>query len=354
MLHVGLYKCSRSKYWYVDIPAALSPTGRRLRKSTGTKDKRVADKIRAETENGNFKVLFGMRSIRPYDQFEKDYLKYAEAHFSTGTHELYKEIIPRVLGACSWPPMTDELRDYWQGRLDTIRPITINKERRAVHAALEWGVHEGYLPKNPCAQIPEWSVKDPASVEWFTFGEVASILEKLTPKYHALVHWALATGMRLSECLNLKWDDIGEKVRIVGKGRGGQKKIRHLPMSEAMNDIIEKQREVHSGATGPFPFLKNTVSQSFRRARRAAGIYKGHFHALRDTAAVWMLQSGVSIYHVKNVLGHSSVRVTERYYGHMVIDDLKSALDTLGAASVRISSEKSGDTERGKSRSQGK
>ncbi|MFC1629583.1 tyrosine-type recombinase/integrase [Gemmatimonadota bacterium] len=62
---------------------------------------------------------------------------------------------------------------------------------------------------------------------------------------------------------------------------------------------------------------------------KRAKIDKGHFHALRDTAATWMLHEGVSIYVVSRILGHSSVVVTEKYYGHLAESDLKAALDTI-------------------------
>jgi len=336
--HVRLYKDSKSDYWYVDIPADLSPTGKRLRRSTKTKNRRLAERIRGQVEEGRLESLLGARSVAPYKEFKRQYIEYVRAHFSDRTYDLYSEIVPRVLKACSWPPTPDELRSYWQGRLggdDPVKPITVNKERRAVHAALQWGVEEKMLTDNPCSRVPEWPVENPASVEWFTTEELGKILTRLPKRYVPLVRWALATGMRLSECLNLRWSDIGEaKVRVVGKGR----KVRHLPVTDLMQEILDG---IDRSEIGPFPFTRSAVGMAFRRARGDAGIEKGHFHALRDTCARNLLvESRASIYEVAKILGHSSVQVTEKYYGHLVPEDLRRSMDELDAVDGRILSEK--------------
>jgi len=341
MLHVGLYKCSRSKYWYVDIPAALSPTGRRLRKSTGTKNKKVAETIRSKVQDGHLEVLVGFRRIRPYKDFKKDYLDFLEVSkdYSPRTVELYEEVVPRVLEACQWPPTDQELLKYWKGRIEKkeIRPITANKERRAIHAALEWAIARKYLYLNPCSMVPEFELKEgqrEVRDDWFTDDEIVKILEHLQKKYHNLVLWAWMTGMRMSECLNLRWEDLDTRVRIMGKGR----KVRHIPMSRPMIRILQ---EIPQEQVGPFPFTRHQVSMAFSRALDSAKIDKGEFHALRDTFARNFILAGGDIYRLAKILGHSSVQVTEKYYAHLVPDDMKTPMDAVEERIVRILSEKS-------------
>lgn len=311
----------------MDIPAVLSPTGKRLRKTTGTKDKRIAEKIRTQVEERHLNAIFGRKAIKPRKDFQTAYLAHCKASMSSRSCELIEEIVPRILDECSWPPLAEELRCYWQGRIEhkkrAVKPITINKERRTLHAALAWAVAEEYILENPTSHVAPWKVKkeDMASVEWFTFAEVSSILERFHEKYHPLVHWSLATGMRLSECLRLTWKDIGISVRILGKS--GE---RFLPVSKPMQEILGG---LDQNQARLFPFDRHAVSLAWRKAIKDAKVNKGHWHALRDTAAVWMLQAGVSIYQVSKILGHSSVQVTERYYAHMPQEDLKAALDLV-------------------------
>jgi len=274
-------------------------------------------------------ALFGETNAPPLKEFLKNYSEFIEVSNSHGerTVELYDEIVPRVLKACTWPPTSQELLRYWKGRIDDkeIRPITANKERRAVHSALQWAVKGGLLSENPCSRVPQFELAEgqkEVKDDWYTDDELQNILEWLPDRYRPLVLWAWATGMRLSECLNLRWEDLDTKVRVKGKGR----KVRHLPMSRPMIQILQEIPQVEMG---PFPFTRHQVSTAFYRARAQAKINKGEFHALRDTFARNFLLAGGDIYRLSRILGHSSVRVTEQYYAHLIPEDLKAPMDAI-------------------------
>jgi len=322
-MQVGLYRHNQTGYWHLDIDSRDSPTGRRYRPSTNTQDHREAERIRIDVEDRGLEALRGPRPSRGREYFLRDYWEYVRAHFAPTTYSHYQYQIPPVLDACDWPPTARQLRRYWQRRIDReeVQPISVNSSRRAVNACLTWGVQHGYLKVNPCSEVPPWPVANPASVEWYDDWEVSAILVELAEEYHPVVRWSLLTGMRLNESLGLRWGDIGERIRIVGKGR----KVRHLPVTDGMADALGAARH----GERPFPFKPGSVSQAFRRARRRAGIEKGSFHALRDTFARNFILAGGDIYRLSKVLGHSSVRVTERYYAHIIPDDLAEDLERL-------------------------
>lgn len=80
----------------------------------------------------------------------------------------------------------------------------------------------------------------------------------------------------------------------------------------------------------------NEVSNSFGRAVRDLGFNNGisdrrqkvYFHTLRHTFASWLVQSGESLYTVKELLGHSTMAMTERY-SHLASKNLKDAVKKL-------------------------
>jgi site-specific recombinase XerD len=82
------------------------------------------------------------------------------------------------------------------------------------------------------------------------------------------------------------------------------------------------------------PFHK--VSKKFRQAVNICGFnegitdnrYRVVFHTLRHTFASWLVQRGVPIHVVSNLLGHSSIHVTERY-AHLAPDQGRAALELL-------------------------
>jgi len=259
------------------------------------------------------------------------YLEYAEEARTSRAYELLSGIVPRVLGGCSWPPKPEELRRYWQGLIDRrdIKAITANKERRAVGAALTWGVKNGYLEDNACAAVRRWREGDRGTAVFFEPEEVADILAYLPERYHDLITWSIWTGMRLSESLSMQWDDIvseGEDrwhaVRI--RTRSGRKRI--IPLVDECGLILSRgqRRKLQQ----PFPFRsRRVVYQAWVRAKVKAGIKKGHFHALRTTCAVWLLRSGATLAEVGELLGHSSMTLTDQLYGEFVQDELEPLPD---------------------------
>ena len=78
--------------------------------------------------------------------------------------------------------------------------------------------------------------------------------------------------------------------------------------------------------------LTGNWRRTFRRLCKIAGVQKGHPHRFRDTLAVELLLEGVPIERVSIVLGHSSVKVTERHYAPWV----KSRQDQLEADLARV------------------
>ena len=82
-----------------------------------------------------------------------------------------------------------------------------------------------------------------------------------------------------------------------------------------------------SGST--FPFTTNYVSKKFKQAVRLAGADdKIHFHSLRHSFASDLVNKGVPLYHIKELLGHSSIAVTE-IYSHPDLESLHEAVNKL-------------------------
>ena len=92
-----------------------------------------------------------------------------------------------------------------------------------------------------------------------------------------------------------------------------------------------------------------TVKGSFTSALERAGIRNFRFHDLRHTAASWLVQGGASLYSVQKILGHSSIRTTQRYVhlspGYLEkeigkIDDFlsqeKESVETVSEQSERV------------------
>jgi site-specific recombinase XerD len=87
-------------------------------------------------------------------------------------------------------------------------------------------------------------------------------------------------------------------------------------MSERAHDVLQRRS---LSRTGVYAFLnrkggpRGYVSQSIRKALRNAGLSDCKIHTLRHTHATRLIQNGMSVYEVKEILGHSDIKTTMRY-----------------------------------------
>lgn len=139
------------------------------------------------------------------------------------------------------------------------------------------------------------------------------------------------TGCRKEEFRQLKWGDIDKQlkyVRIHGKGD----KMRVVPINATVREILQKyQRLADSEAlqiSARYPGIEGS-SWLCRRICRKTGMRKFGSHALRHRFATELIRKGVSIYKVSKILGHSSIKITESIYIHLLPIDLLGITDVL-------------------------
>ncbi|MBQ5928212.1 MAG: tyrosine recombinase XerC [Oscillibacter sp.] len=133
----------------------------------------------------------------------------------------------------------------------------------------------------------------------------------------------LNCGLRISELIGLNLNDINEDtLRVLGKGN----KVRILYLNDACQDALNTYLAVRRPITGRDAnalFLssrnervsRSTVHAMVKKRLTAAGIDSSEYssHKLRHTAATLMLQNGVDVRAVQEVLGHDHLNTTEIY-----------------------------------------
>lgn len=169
--------------------------------------------------------------------------------------------------------------------------------------------------------------------------EIKKMLESVkNPKHKLLIQFLYASGLRVSECVKIKMDDIdlNEKLGRVIAGKG--KKDRNIILSDALIKSISlhlKKRKEQSD----YVFANKDSHISVRMAQkivhetaRKAGIKRRVFcHAIRSTFATHLLEAGTDIRVIQELLGHSSISTTERYtrVSTEQIKKVRSPLDEL-------------------------
>jgi integrase len=130
---------------------------------------------------------------------------------------------------------------------------------------------------------------------------------------------ALMTGMRQSEILQLEWSDIRYSEGIIAvraKLKGGS--VRYVPLApELAGELRRYLRTI--GQDRIFPLKtdvqgeRQRVEKSFAQTLALAGIEGFRFHDLRHTFASWYMMNGGDLYELAKILGHSNIKMTERY-----------------------------------------
>lgn len=147
-------------------------------------------------------------------------------------------------------------------------------------------------------------------------------------------------GLRLSEVSSIKVSDIdSKKMQIfIRNGKGG--KDRFALLSQSNLDVLREYYRVHRPKEWLFYSRNRTgthitsraTQNIFNKYKNIVGIKKKvTTHTLRHSFATHLLEDGVSIYHIKQLLGHSDISTT-CFYLHIVnISELKvtSPLDTM-------------------------
>lgn len=129
------------------------------------------------------------------------------------------------------------------------------------------------------------------------------------------------SGLRISDTTKLSVNDLkGDRLRLY-QAKTGEPVAVLLPkfVADALRAIPHKHASYFFwSGTSKLPAAVSVWRKRLSAVFVAAKIKKGHSHRLRDTFAVALLQNGVSLDDVSTLLGHASVRITQRHYSPWV------------------------------------
>lgn len=171
---------------------------------------------------------------------------------------------------------------------------------------------------------------------FLTESEIDRLLRACEPEYYPIFFTLIHTGMRKAELINLEWNDLNFKRRIIKIRRKSfwvpKTGEREIPMSEAVATVLDglprQSHFVFPDETGE-AINTNFIRLQLIRIARNAGIYDlTQVHALRHTFASLLLMRGVDLPSVQKLMGHSKIETT-LIYSHQTTDHLREAIEKL-------------------------
>ncbi len=199
--------------------------------------------------------------------------------------------------------------------------------------ALNFAVREWeWLERNPFERV---KIEKPHNqVErWLIPEEEQKLLDSSPAWLKELIIFAINTGTRRDEMLSLKWSEVDFSRRVLTLLVTKNKEKRTVPMNEVVSELLKAKSK---GSTSEYAFGSETgtkmdgrnLLRAFYVARKKAGLEDVRWHDLRHTFATRLVQAGIDLYTVKELLGHKTLTMTMRY-AHHYPESLRRGVDVL-------------------------
>ena len=336
--------------------------------------KRIREKIGWESEGVTAKYAFAIkneriRSVRlgdevipiqkkkkqnmTFDDFiiEK-YFPFAESNKTRISYEREKQLYSKWIK----PTIGEKaLKDVSSFDIEKIKKVMKdeNKAPRTIEYALavvrqvfnkasDWGI---YSKSNPVSKVKK-PKKDNRRVRFLTREEAEKLLDTLKKhsiQVYEMAYLSLYTGMRFGEIANLTWQDIDFQNDIITIKDPKNNTRRVAYITQGLKDMLmDKQKRGKPENLNELLFKDTNgnkiikISHTFFRAVNEIGLNnnitdprdKVVFHTLRHTFASWLAINGTPIYTIKELMGHKSLAMTERY-SHLIPDIKREAVEGL-------------------------
>lgn len=360
------------------------PDGRRTTRSTGTSDKKEAQRIANHFEDaanqGKAKKLTESRarktiadifamanqeslpssSIREY---LSSWLKRKQLEAGEKTHSRYTSVVDQLndyLGSRASHDLTHldakEITGFREHLSKRVSPGTVNISLKILRSALSQAKRDGLTDVNEAERVTLLKIRKTARREAFTEAQLRRILATANEEWKGMILFGLYTGLRIGDIATLTWrqvDLIQSNISLTTAKTGRQQT---LPIAKPLRSCIEKlpasddpdaplfpeafaaRQRSHYGGTLSNQFQKILVDAKLAKTRPHINTGKGRsakrapsvlsFHSLRHTATSMLKNAGVSDAVTRDIIGHESAAVSQNYT-HIDRETKRRALDKL-------------------------
>ncbi len=333
----------RNKHWWVDIRI----DGKRYRQSTGKVHKGDALEVYPEVVRQIRERLIAEPARRNFKDLQERYLStHSRVHKAPKSIVRDESSFKHLAEFFGDMPVEDitpaRISDYKALRRsqknkkgNLTKPATLARELEVLRHALNLAVREWeWIELSPFEKV---RIERPHNqVErWLTPEEEERLLKASPAWLQEIISFALNTGMRQDEILSLKWPQVDGTRRTVILLHTKNKEKRTIPINQKVLAILTARFGTNdqTGYVFPAPESGNKMNarnllRAYYSARKKAQLEDVRFHDLRHTFATRLVQSGVDLYVVKELLGHKNITMTMRY-AHHYPESLRHGVDIL-------------------------
>lgn len=332
---MSVMKRGNSRYWYIQFQM----NGKTYIRSSRTTNKKLAEQMEIDWKSKlHAQQYLGQKdSISTRDAI----LQFVESKKGTPA---YRTLISTAKVVSRFVPVhknidelsAHDLERFKRDRMAAgITPQTIKHGLNLIRGAWKYAKKLGYrvndlefpqvkIPKSPLRYLTDEEesrllvyldpVREGTGLK--AYSERDEEMKRNLQDAYDLVILLLDTGARYSEIANIEWMRINLDERTIQLWRPKVQNEGVLFMTDRVYEVLARRV---LNRNSPYVFQnrkggpRGYVSLSIRKAMRKAGLHDCHIHTLRHTHASRLIQNGMSVYEVREVLGHTDIKTTMRY-----------------------------------------
>jgi integrase len=305
----------------------------------------LLDKRRKEVREGNEPEIIKIPNYF-FKDLAEEYIQWSERQRSFVRKAYVINQLVREFGNYRLRQFSTKQVELFQTQKirDNKKPATINRYLATIKhmftKAVDWNMaEEGVLKRIRKVKLLE---ENNRRLRYLPKEECQQLIKFCNPHLKPIVVTALNTGMRKSEILSLKWDnvDLRHGFILLDVTKNGER--REVPINKTLRETLETLRrgtkEQPPRLDIPWVFYDAKTGNRFTDLRKAfrlgckkSGINDFRFHDLRHTFASHLVMAGVDLTTVKELLGHKTLTMTLRY-AHLAPSHKISAVNILDEA----------------------
>ena len=324
-------KCGGSLIYLANWYIRYQFRGKQFRQSGGP-TKALAEMLLAQKKKEIYEKKLGIQK-EPSTSWitAKDlFLEWAKTNKAKGTYHMYLSCLATV--EKQFPSIkrlhldeleSGDIESYKNNRIVMdVEGSTVNREVTSIKRVLSWSTEQNpplLLPINNKIMNVKLFKENPGRIRFLTDEEIPRLMEQCkTPHLKMAVTLALETGLRIDGCLTLLWSEIKDGI-IVKKVKGGT--VVRVPVTNTLREALDDFRRdsrvmskyVIPSPVNPSKHMGTDADFGFNTACKNAEITDFRFHDLRHTFATLFLVRGGDIRVLQEILGHSSIVMTQKY-----------------------------------------
>ena len=289
-----------------------------------------------------------------------EYLENIKYSIKLKTYLFYLQIIDTYIAKFNKEISAKDLTEFIASIKETYSYSTIKTIKSLINRSLNFAFENGLIQERIVInlQLKNQQVRKVEALEKQEQMKLEKFILENEKQYHYGILLSLYTGLRLGEVLALKWQNVDIKnkliyidktVSIISQNHKSltieslpktQSSIREIPIS---NQLLYLLKQLKIKSTNDYVIVSHNNKQiqprayqkSFENLLKKLCIRHYGFHSLRHTFATRLLENGVDIKTISELLGHSSPTITLNRYVHTNLQNKRKAMEILTKKSAK-------------------